>query len=435
MQGNSMSICRQFTKYVSFSIFSMLGLSLYVLADTFFIARGIGSDGLTALNLVLPIYSLMNGLGLLLGMGGATRYAIFLSEGRTREGTVIFSMTAVTAVLLGVLFLSAGLAICGPLIKILGADAAVFPLAESYLKVIFSFSPGFLLNNVMVCFIRNDKAPNLSMAAMLTASASNIFLDYLFIFPFGMGMFGAALATGLAPLFSLCVLSSHFLRNKNRFRMTGKGWNTGGLLRVFSLGLPAFLTEISSGLVILVFNRILLGISGNTGVAAYGIIANLALIGTAIFTGIGQGLQPLASNSFGTGDFKKAKRFLYLALVLASVLGICFYLCGVMFPTEIASVFNREAQAELENIAVNGIRLYFLAFLCMGANIVLSSFFSAVSFPKQAFAISAARGFLAVLPLALILPKLLGLNGVWLVIPISELVTLLVGAMCWRKTL
>ena len=104
-----MSICRQFTKYVSFSIFSMLGLSLYVLADTFFIARGIGSDGLTALNLVLPVYSLMNGLGLLLGMGGATRYSIFLSEGRTQEGNTVFSMTAITAVLLGVLFLSAGL--------------------------------------------------------------------------------------------------------------------------------------------------------------------------------------------------------------------------------------------------------------------------------------------------------------------------------------
>lgn len=430
-----MSICRQFTKYVSFSIFSMLGLSLYVLADTFFIAQGIGSDGLTALNLVLPVYSLMNGLGLLLGMGGATRYSIFLSEGRTQEGNTVFSMTAITAVLLGVLFLSAGLPACGPLVQMLGADAATSPLAESYLKTIFSFAPGFLLNNVMVCFIRNDKAPNLSMAAMLTASASNIVLDYVFIFPFEMGMFGAALATGLAPVFSLCVLSSHFLRKKNRFRPTGKGWNTGGLLRVFSLGLPAFLTEVSSGVVILVFNQILLVISGNTGVAAYGIIANLALIGTAVFTGIGQGLQPLASSSFGKGDFRKAKRFLQLALVLASVLGVCFYLCGLIFPAEIASVFNREAQAELANMAVNGIRLYFLSFLCMGINIVLSAFFGAVSLPKQAFAVSAARGFLAVLPLALILPKLLGVNGVWLVIPISELITLLVGAVCWRKTL
>lgn len=159
-------------------------------------------------------------------------------------------------------------------------------MSKTYLQVILLFAPAFLMNNVLLCFVRNDGAPQLSMAAMIGGSLSNVVLDWVFIFPCQMGIFGAAFATGLAPIISMMILSPHFIRKNNQFHFAKCMPEIRRFVRILSSGVPSLVTEVSSGIVIIVFNSILLNLAGNVGVAAYGVIANLSLVIIAIYTGI-----------------------------------------------------------------------------------------------------------------------------------------------------
>lgn len=192
--------------------------------------------------------------------------------------------------------------------SLLGADAAVYDMTETYLKVILIFAPAFLMNNLILCFVRNDGSPQLAMTAMIAGSLSNIVLDWLFIFPCGMGIFGAVFATGLAPVISLIILSVHFIKRKNGFMLKKIRPEARFILAVLSGGLPSLITEWSSGIVMIVFNSIMLGLEGNTGVAAYGVIANLSLVVIAIYTGIAQGIQPLIKQGLRHRGFSWLKK-------------------------------------------------------------------------------------------------------------------------------
>ncbi|MEG0753900.1 MAG: MATE family efflux transporter, partial [Angelakisella sp.] len=241
------NIRHTFIKYVSLNIIGMIGLSCYILADTFFVARGIGANGLTALNLAIPIYSFIHGIGLMIGMGGATRFAISKRE-------QVFTQATGYAMLAACLFVAVGLFFSTQLATMLGANADTLQNTSIYLKTILCFAPMFLLNNVLICFVRNDGNPKLSMAAMLIGSLSNIVLDYLFIFPCNMGMFGAAFATGIAPVISLIILSAHFIKKQNTFRLRTQKLQIKALWDITSLGLSALIIELSSGIVMIVFN-------------------------------------------------------------------------------------------------------------------------------------------------------------------------------------
>ncbi len=416
-----------FARYVSLNVASMLGLSLYILADTYFIANGVGSEGLTALNLVLPIYSAINGLGLMLGMGGATLYSLLLGGGDLEKGGRVFTRTAMATAVFAVFLVGAGVPSAYPLAELLGGTGQVLDYAGQYLQVIFAFSPAFLTNNLLVCFVRNDGNPNLSMAAMLIGSLSNIVLDYVLVFPLGMGMFGAALATGLAPVLGITVCSFHFLRGHSRFKFTRGGLQAGEVKKVFSLGLPSLVNELSSGLVILAFNFVILSITGNTGVAAYGIVANLALIAIAVFTGVAQGMQPLLSVYHGAGKKRRIRSVLRYGILTALILGGLFYLIGFLFPDPIIAAFNRDGGPILAATAKEGILLYFISFLPAGINLVFVSFFSSVARPAPSFFLSISRGFLFVLPFLFTLPAFWGLTGVWWCVPLAETLTFAAG--------
>lgn len=293
------SVGKTFLRYTFFSVLGMVGISCYILADTFFIARGVGRDGLTALNLALPAYSVLHGTGLMIGMGAATRFSLLQGRGETEKGNRVFTSALCFALAFGVLYLLCGLFLARPISYALGARGKVLDMTADYLGTFLKFSPAFMVNNVMLCFIRNDKNPNLAMISMLSGSFLNIALDYVFVFPCNMGMFGAALATGFAPMLGVLLSSVHFLQRKNTFRLVRALPSFRHLGDMCSLGVSSFITELSSGLVILVFNVIILRLNGDVGVAAYGVIANISLVVLSVFTGIAQGLQPWSAAIWG----------------------------------------------------------------------------------------------------------------------------------------
>ncbi len=227
------------------------------------------------------------------------------------------------------------------------------------------------------------------------------------------------LATGLAPVFSLCVLSLHRVRRRNGFHLSRRGCGLKAAGTVVSLGVPSLVAEVSSGVVIIVFNTIILGIHGNVGVAAYGVIANLSLVATAVYTGIAQGSQPLFSRAYGQGDVPGLKRTLFYGITAVGIVSAALYAGVFLFAGEITAVFNSEGSGALQSLAVPGLKLYFLAV-----------FLSALTFCRPCISQQqkkppgtdylCGQGLVVIIPMAFFLSSVWGMNGVWLSYPVTE---------------
>lgn len=425
------SCLKEFTKYTALNVLGMIGLSCYILADTFFIAKGLGTSGLAALNLAIPIYSFIHGSGLMFGIGGATKFSISRKSGLSDQ---IFTNTLFFAGILAVLFFLAGLFLSTQITVLLGADGEVAEMTQTYLKMILLFAPAFMLGDILVCFVRNDGNPKLSMLTMLGGSMANILLDYVFIFPLGMGIFGAVLATGLAPLISIAIMSCHWMKKNKGFHLAKTAIQGRMALLILSLGFPSLITEVSSGIVIIAFNIIILGLKGNVGVAAYGVIANLSLVVISIFTGIAQGIQPLISSAYGCGDSARSRLMLRYGLTTAAVVSLTLYAVICYGAAPITAVFNSEQNHQLQVIAEYGLRLYFTGILAAGVNIILSIFFTSMEQAVPAHIISLLRGLVLIIPMAFVLSGLWGMTGVWLAFPVTELVSALLGVGIHRHS-
>lgn len=409
---------KTFSRYVAQNIAGMIGLSCYILVDTLFVSVALGASGLAALNLSITVFSVITGLGQMLGIGGGTDYALRRAEGR--EDARPLSTALLCGGALALLLTLTGVFLAGPLSRLLGADETTFALTKTYVRMTLLFSPFYLLNALLRGFVGNDGAPGLSMLSMLVSSGANIALDYLFMFPLGMGMFGAVLATGLSACLSMPVLLAHFATKRCTLRLSRRLLPPRETLRLLSYGLSALVGELASAVSLLTFNLLLMRLTGYIGVAAYGVIANTALVATSIFTGVGQGIQPLASHVFGAGDARGMRRLLAYARITVALLSLSIFALAFLLAGPIASAFNHEGDAQLAQIAVSGLRIYFAGYLFAGVNIATAALLSAIGWPRRALLISLLRSCVLLVPAALLLSRLFGVTGVWLSFVLTE---------------
>ncbi|MBM7542001.1 MATE family efflux transporter [Amphibacillus cookii] len=412
-----------FFKYVSMNVIGMIGLSVYILADTIFIANGVGESGLAALNLALPIFTLISGFGLLIGIGGATWYTILRAQNKPQSAASVFNHALALGAILSLLCMLIGFVGSDFLAGALGADVEILPMTSIYLKVIMLFAPFFVFNNMLVAFIRNDQNPKLAMAGMFVGSFANIVMDYLFIIVLDMGMLGAALATGATPFISLALLVLHFKSTKNTLVLQKIKWKLAIFWKIITLGISAFVTEISTGVVILIFNMVILRLAGNTGVAAYGIIANIAFVVIAIYTGMAQGIQPIVSHLFGSQKYSETKKMLAYGVGSALLLALIIYGVVTIGSTSIIGVFNRDHSVALAEMAETGLMIYFIGFFFAGFNIISIAYLSAIERAGLAFKLSIIRSFVLIVPIILLFAYLFNMTGVWLSFIVTEMIT------------
>lgn len=421
-----------FAHYTILSVLGTLGVSCYILADTFFVSKGLGTNGLTALNLAIPVYNFIHGTGLMLGMGGSTRFSVCKSQERIEEVHQIYTNTIYLAFIFSGVFVLFGFIFSNQLAILLGADTNVLEMTNTYLYWLLLFAPAFILNDVLLCFVRNDGSPQLSMIAMLIGSFSNIVLDYIFIFLMEMGIFGAVFATGLSPIISIVMMLPHWVRKKNTFCFVKTKIRKDIIRRNLSLGFPSLIAQLSSGIVMITFNAIILKLAGNTGVAAYGVVANISLVIVAVYTGIAQGIQPLISTFYGVGNKEQAKTVLNYAVVTVLSVSFIVYLIIFAFAQPITAVFNSENNMELQKISVTGLKLYFISIPFVGYNIVLATFFTSIEKALPAHILSILRGLILVIPMAFLLSVLWKMTGVWLAYPITEFFIALLGFVIYK---
>ena len=418
-----MNLTKQFFKYVSQNIFGLLGTSCYILADTYFIAQAAGTDGVTLLNLCLPIYNLIFAFGSMIGLGAATRYAILRAQGDARAQRY-FSNAIFSVCILAVPFMLVGIFRPDGLLRLMGSDADIVALGMNYARIFLMFTPFFMCNYVVASFVRNDGDPSLAMVATLSGSLFNVVFDYIFIFPMGLGLPGAALATAISPILSIAVCSAHFIKKSNTITFVRKAPSVRLLAQSCQLGISGFVGELSSGVTTTVFNFLLLRLAGNVAVAAYGVVANFALVATASFNGVAQGAQPLVSQCYGKNEMAGARKLLLLGC--GTALGLAALLYGVVFgyTDALTALFNSENSALMAAFAHSGMRIYFVGYFFAGCNIVAAGYLGAVNRPAEASITSLCRGMVAIVVCSLVLSALFGMNGVWAAFPVSEAITL-----------
>ena len=427
-----MNLTKQFFKYVSQNIFGLLGTSCYILADTYFIAQAAGTDGVTLLNLCLPIYNLIFAFGSMIGLGAATRYAILRAQGDARAQRY-FSNAIFSVCILAVPFMLVGIFRPDGLLRLMGGDADIVALGMNYARIFLMFTPFFMCNYVVASFVRNDGDPSLAMVATLSGSLFNVVFDYIFIFPMGLGLPGAALATAISPILSIAVCSAHFIKKSNTITFVRKAPSVRLLAQSCQLGISGFVGELSSGVTTTVFNFLLLRLAGNVAVAAYGVVANFALVATAIFNGVAQGAQPLVSQCYGKNEMAGARKLLLLGC--GTALGLAALLYGVVFgyTDVLTALFNSENSALMAAFAHSGMRIYFVGYFFAGCNIVAAGYLGAVNRPAEASITSLCRGMVAIVVCSLVLSALFGMNGVWAAFPASEAITLLLTVFLLKR--
>ncbi len=438
MAMNSVMLDKQmvnkFFKYVFANVFAMVALSAYVLADTFFVSNSLGVKGLSSLNFAVPAFQFMNAIGLMLGIGGGTKFMILKTQNDHEGANKVFSNTFYMGLIVGGILMTLGLAIPNQIAYVLGARGDIIPYTAEYLRVVLGLAPFFILNNIMTCFIRNDHAPTLSMASMVVGSLLNVLFDWVFVMVMKWGMWGAALATGFSPMISLIILSFHFICKKSTFKLVKTGFKKQYVGSIFSLGASSFFVEFAFGMSTIILNTAILRLAGNVGVAAYGIVLNVAFVTIALYNGIAQGIQPLISHYYAKTDKRNIFGVALLAILTALVISTLVYLIVYFAGYDISMLFNGDKNATLAGLATRGLKLYFIGFFISGINVVITQTFSSTERAVKSMITSLSRGFLAIVPFMYLMSAFIGLDGVWLSFLVSELFTTCLGvAMMFIK--
>ena len=411
-----------FFHYLIPSICSTLVTSIYILVDTLIIGQGVGSTGISALNIFLPFYSLYMGIGLMFGIGGGILMSteegtgnIEKSKGYLIASATLVSIVAIILTIFSVLNLRK---IC----FMLGANENSIDLVVEYGKYIVLATPIFICTNFLGPIVRNRKDPNLCMVGVILGSVINIVLDYVFVFPMNMGMKGAAIATVIGSLVTSLVLLTHFVEKKNRIKISLKGLSFNMVKKIVSCGSSSFLMEVASGFVIFIFNIQILKYIGDNGIVVYGIISNCILVGVALFNGLAQASQPIIATNYGADKNERVRNVLKYAIYTTIAIGTILFSIVFVFTKEVILVFVK-ADDTIINMGVEAIRMYLSAFCLMNINILMCNYFQSVGKEKLSVSISIIRGFLLNIMLVLAMPFIFGRESLWILVPITEVIT------------
>lgn len=413
------------------SMVMMIFLSLYTIVDGFFVSRFVGTDALSAVNITYPLTSVFVALGVMFATGGSAAIARLLGEGRQEDACRGLSLIFLAAVGLGTVGTVVCLGLRDPILVFLGAGPELMDLCRDYITVLMLFFPASILQMLFQNFLVTAGRPGLGFGLTVAAGLANMVLDYLFIVPGGMGIAGAAWATGIGYCIpALGGLVFFFVRTVRRegLRFLRPRWEPKLLWQSATNGSSEMVTNLSTSITTLVFNRMMMQMAGADGVAAITVVLYSQFLLTALFMGFSIGVAPVISYWFGAGDGEYLSRLERICWrFILAVSGVTFAV-GVLLSEEIATAFC-DPSTYAHQLIAHGMKLFSLSFLFAGVNIFGSAFFTALSDGKASAAISFARTFLLLLPAMLVLPLWLSIDGLWLSVPLAELLT--VGLVRW----
>ena len=402
------------------SIIMMVFTSIYGVVDGLFVSNFVGKVPFAAINLVMPFLMILGGFGFMIGTGGCALVAKTLGEKDADRANRYFSMLVNLTAILGVALSVIGIIFMEPIAGMLGATKAMMEDCVVYGRVVLLFNSAFMLQNVFQSFLAAAEKPKLGLAVTVAAGVTNMALDALFIAGFRWGVTGAALATGISQCVGGILPFIYFLRpNKSLLRLVRTGFEADILLKACGNGSSELMSNISGSLVSIVYNFQLLKFSGENGVAAYGVLMYVQFIFVAMFIGYTIGTGPVVGYHYGAGNHGELKSLLKKSYLLMGTAGIVMMLLSRGLAHPLAAVFVGY-DAELLAMTVHAFRLFSFSFILAGLNIFTSAFFTALSNGGISAAISFLRTLVFQLLSVLLLPLLLGLDGIWWAITVAE---------------
>lgn len=427
------NIPRLFVHYALPGVVGLLFIGIQSIVDGLMVGNLLGPDALAGVSLVLPLYSLIVALAVIIGIGSQTIVSISLGEKNYTQAQNAMTTGFVAILLVSCLLAIFTLSMLDPLARILGANDTLLPQAKGYMKGLFPFLP------VLGTIYYSDfmlKAIGHPRYAMLITSGSvliNVFFNWIFIKTFGLGTIGTGLATGTA--FSIgAVFSFLIVFNKHNIISVQSGKFHFGLLKdMLYNGSSEGLTELAAGISTFLFNVTLMKYLGESGVAAFTVINYVFFVGTTVFLGISDGIIPIISYNFGANLVKRVKKALFLGYRTNSIIGFLLFVTLFFYSESIISLFFQEKSSHVIDIASHGAAIYAFAFLASGFNILSSSFFTAIANAKVSVIIASLRGLFFTLAGILFLPEFLGIEGIWLTVPLAELLTLIISVILVRN--
>ena len=397
------------------SIVMMVFTSIYSVVDGFFISNFAGKTAFAALNLIWPFLMILGGMGFMIGTGGTALVSRYLGAGQEERARRYFSMLVEFTALLGLILTAIGLIFMEPIARFLGATEEMIPDCVLYGRIVIAFNVAFMFQNVFQSFLVAAEKPRLGLVATVSAGVTNMVLDALLVGVFRWGLAGAALATGLSQTVGAVIPMVFFLNRENgsALHFSFTPMEAHPLLQACGNGASELMSNISGSIAAMVYNFQLLKFLGEDGVSAYGVIMYVGFIFVAIFVGYSIGSAPIISFHFGAENREELKNMFRKSYLLMAVWGIAMALAAYLLAGPLAKLFVGYDR-QLCELTVHAMRLHCLAFLFTGANIFTSSLFTALNDGTVSAAVSFARSMVLQIATVLLLPGLMGPDGLWL---------------------
>lgn len=410
-----------FIKYLTPSVIGLIVIALYGIIDGMFVGIGVGRDGLAAINIGYPIINLANALALMFGVGGATLISIYTKTKKFKNAC--FSYLIYLNIFFYILIILTVFIFRDSLIKFMGANLYLSSYVKAYLYPTAGGIIFIMLSTSLSIIVRNNGSPVYSFISMTTGAVTNIFLDWLLVIKYNYGLSGAAFATIIGQFFTFLLLVIYFHKRKNEFQIINKYFNSKILFKIFSIGFSSFIIEFAIAFIIVIFNRVFMKYGGEIAVAAYSVVGYIFYMFRMIYAGIAQGIQPIVSYNFGIGNTKRTLKTYFLAHKISFVVSILNLIIINAFSNKIVSFFSRDQ--ELIELAVEGNKIYSMAVLFVGINLINTMYLQSKNSPKYAITISMSRSVIFIIIYIVILPPILGMKGIWLAFPLADMTTTL----------
>lgn len=413
-------------KFAFPTIVMMLLMGMYTIVDTIFVARFVGINALSALNIVCPVINLIVGLGTMLATGGSAIVARKMGAGETVRASQDFTLIIGAGVLLGAAIAVLGAVLIDSIIWGLGASRILFPYCREYLFILLLFTPASMLQVLFQNLIVTAGRPGIGMALGVSAGAANILFDYIFMVPLQMGIKGAALGTGIGYLIPTVAGILFFTVGNGSLHFRKPVMDISILAGSYANGFSEMVSQGASAVITFLFNQIMMKLLGEDGVAAITIIIYTQFLLTALYIGFSMGVAPVISYNYGKQDNVRLKKVFSICMRFIILVSIVIFGAAYVFGSPLVGFFAKKGTSVYE-IARKGFLLFPFSFLFCGLNIFTSATFTALSNGKLSAVLSFLRTFGLIFVFLLILPECMGVAGVWLAVPIAELLTMVVA--------
>ncbi len=426
---------KQLCSYIFPAVGSLFVTYLYNVMDGIFVGQGVGSAALGAVNIGVPFITFAVAIVAMFPMGGATIIAIRMGrddkDGANQAFMSSLTLTILTAVALTIM----GTVFSQQIVDLSGArdlGDEMRRMSADYLFYYSAFSLPMLMSNCLSVFVRNDGSPALSFVGMCAGAVSNIFLDWLFIFPLQMGVIGAAVASGLGQIVSLLVLLSHFIRKHGNLRIRRFTIQPVLIRKICKRGAPEAVTQLTTPVTALCYNLVLAGLVGDIGVSTYSVLSFIYSLANAVLSGVAQGLQPLWGNSYGKQDTKEINDYFRFGITVNLVLSVLVSAGLVLFNEPTIRIFSQEIA--LIKAASKALPVFTLSFIPMALNLVYTSLLYSTKRTKQSDIIAICRGIVVKAIAIFCIPVIWGAKAIWAAPFVAEMITFAIAVVLTRKT-